>query len=299
MAPDPTACIRPLMSDPSVPFGNYQYEVYLEGLGGKLLELPTSYAELEERAREALSTEAFGYVAGGAGAEGTMRANREALRPLAHRAADAPRRLASATSRTDVLGHRDARAADARAGRRAVDRARRGRAGRRPRGGRALGLPMIAEHRRRRTRIEDVAETMGDAPRWFQLYWPHDDELAASFVARAEAAGYERDRRHARHAACSPGARATSQRATCRSSRARAWPTTSATRCSATSLEHSRPRRTRGAAIGQWAYAFANPALTWDDLACLRSRHGPADRAQGHAAPGRRPPGGRRRRGRA
>jgi lactate 2-monooxygenase len=65
------------MSDPSVPFGNYQYEVYLEGLGGKLLELPTSYAELEERAREALSTEAFGYVAGGAGEEVTVRSNRQ------------------------------------------------------------------------------------------------------------------------------------------------------------------------------------------------------------------------------
>jgi hypothetical protein len=45
--------------------------------------------EWERRAREVLSTAAFGYVAGGAGAEGTMRANREAfcrrLRPrVAH-----------------------------------------------------------------------------------------------------------------------------------------------------------------------------------------------------------------------
>jgi isopentenyl diphosphate isomerase/L-lactate dehydrogenase-like FMN-dependent dehydrogenase len=31
---------------------------------------------------------------------------------------------------------------------------------------------------------------MGDVPRWFQLYWPRDDELAASFLRRAEAAGY-------------------------------------------------------------------------------------------------------------
>jgi L-lactate dehydrogenase (cytochrome) len=38
--------------------------------------------------------------------------------------------------------------------------------------------------------IEEVAEAMGDAPRWFQLYWINDREVAASFVRRAEAAGY-------------------------------------------------------------------------------------------------------------
>jgi len=31
---------------------------------------------------------------------------------------------------------------------------------------------------------------MGDAPRWFQLYWVNDREICASFVSRAEAAGY-------------------------------------------------------------------------------------------------------------
>jgi lactate 2-monooxygenase len=38
--------------------------------------------------------------------------------------------------------------------------------------------------------IEEIAEAMGDAPRWFQLYWINDREVAASFVARAEQAGY-------------------------------------------------------------------------------------------------------------
>ena len=32
---------------------------------------------------------------------------------------------------------------------------------------------------------------MGDAPRWFQLYWSTSDDLVASFVARAEACGCE------------------------------------------------------------------------------------------------------------
>ena len=38
--------------------------------------------------------------------------------------------------------------------------------------------------------IEEVAEAMGDAPRWFQLYWVNDREIVASLVGRAEAAGY-------------------------------------------------------------------------------------------------------------
>jgi isopentenyl diphosphate isomerase/L-lactate dehydrogenase-like FMN-dependent dehydrogenase len=38
--------------------------------------------------------------------------------------------------------------------------------------------------------LEEIAAAGGDAPRWFQLYWPNDRALAASFVGRAEAAGY-------------------------------------------------------------------------------------------------------------
>ena len=38
--------------------------------------------------------------------------------------------------------------------------------------------------------IEQIAEAMGDATRWFQLYWVNDRDIAASFVARAQAARY-------------------------------------------------------------------------------------------------------------
>ncbi|HXR60635.1 MAG TPA: alpha-hydroxy-acid oxidizing protein, partial [Solirubrobacterales bacterium] len=39
--------------------------------------------------------------------------------------------------------------------------------------------------------LEEIAEAGGpEAPRWFQLYWPNDPELARSFVERAERAGY-------------------------------------------------------------------------------------------------------------
>src|SRR5207244_1957416 len=39
--------------------------------------------------------------------------------------------------------------------------------------------------------IEEVAEQNGAGPRWYQLYWPGDRELASSFLRRAEAAGFE------------------------------------------------------------------------------------------------------------
>src|SRR5699024_5610820 len=33
-------------------------------------------------------------------------------------------------------------------------------------------------------------EEMGDAPKWFQLYWSKDPDVTASFLKRAEASGY-------------------------------------------------------------------------------------------------------------
>jgi lactate 2-monooxygenase len=37
--------------------------------------------------------------------------------------------------------------------------------------------------------MEEVARAMGDAPRWFQLYWSTSDELVESLVSRAERCG--------------------------------------------------------------------------------------------------------------
>jgi isopentenyl diphosphate isomerase/L-lactate dehydrogenase-like FMN-dependent dehydrogenase len=52
------------------------------------------------------------------------------------------------------------------------------------------GVPYIFSNQASRP-MEDCAAVMGDAPRWFQLYWSTSDELVASFVGRAEAAGCE------------------------------------------------------------------------------------------------------------
>ena len=38
--------------------------------------------------------------------------------------------------------------------------------------------------------IEEIADAMGAAPRWFQLYWVNDREVVESLVRRAEASGY-------------------------------------------------------------------------------------------------------------
>jgi lactate 2-monooxygenase len=169
------------------PLAGYQNRIYLEGLSGRLPLLPLTHEALEQRAERQLTRGAFGYVAGGAGAEDTMRANREAFR----RWRILPRMLRDVSRRdlgTTVLGtpmpapvmlapvgvqsivHPDAEVAVARAAA-------------------ATGVPMVLSTASSRS-IEEVAEAQGDAPRWFQLYWPRDRDLAASLLGRAERAGY-------------------------------------------------------------------------------------------------------------
>ena len=58
---------------------NRQSEVYLEGMAGKKPLVPIHPRRLEEAARRRMTPEAYAYVAGGAGAEATVRANREAF----------------------------------------------------------------------------------------------------------------------------------------------------------------------------------------------------------------------------
>jgi isopentenyl diphosphate isomerase/L-lactate dehydrogenase-like FMN-dependent dehydrogenase len=176
------------MSDETpIPFGNYQYEIYLQGLAGQLPDLPVAWDALERAASEKLDDGARGYVFGGAGGEDTQRENLEALR----RWRIVPRMLRDVSVRdlrTTVLGtpmpaplllgpvgvqsiiHPEGELAVARA------------AG-------ELGVPMVASTASSFT-LEEIAEAGGDAPRWYQLYWPKSDDLAASFVRRAEAAGY-------------------------------------------------------------------------------------------------------------
>src|SRR5690625_5066227 len=54
---------------------------------------------------------------------------------------------------------------------------------------RELGIPFIASSASTAP-MEEIAREMGDAPRWFQLYWSSDLEIVASFLRRAEKSGY-------------------------------------------------------------------------------------------------------------
>jgi lactate 2-monooxygenase len=169
------------------PFGSFQYEVYLQGLADQLPARSFDLAKLEALARAALSDGAYGYVAGGASSEDTMRANLEAfrrwrivprmLRDIAERdlsvhvlGQDLPSPVVLAPVGVQGIIHDDGELAFARA---AAE----------------VGQPMCVSTASSHT-LEDIAAALGDTPRWFQLYWPSDDDLARSFVSRAEAAGY-------------------------------------------------------------------------------------------------------------
>jgi lactate 2-monooxygenase len=168
-------------------FANFQLEVYLAGATGARPTLPMTYVGLERRAREVLSPGAYGYVAGGAGGEDTVRANAAAFRT--HRIV--PRMLREVGTRDlslSLLGTRlpapvllapvGVLSIVHPAGELAAARAAAG-----------LGIPYVLSTAASNC-IEDVAAAMGDGPRWYQLYWPPDEELARSFLRRAEDAGY-------------------------------------------------------------------------------------------------------------
>ncbi|HET9197548.1 MAG TPA: alpha-hydroxy-acid oxidizing protein [Solirubrobacterales bacterium] len=166
---------------------DFYVEIYGRGMGGETPAIPVPVEDLERLAREAMEERAANYVFAGAGTEDTMRANLDAFR----RRRIVPRMLRDVAERdlsTTLLGatlpaplllapigvqkvvHADGELATARAAA-------------------ALDLPMIASTASHFT-MEEIAEAGGDGPRWFQLYWPNDRDLARSFVERAEAGGY-------------------------------------------------------------------------------------------------------------
>jgi isopentenyl diphosphate isomerase/L-lactate dehydrogenase-like FMN-dependent dehydrogenase len=256
------------MAAPEQSYGDYYREIYAKGmLAGEQPAQPIAWDELEQKAEETLDERAVAYIWGGAGTEDTMRANREAFR----RWRIVPRYLRDLTKRdlsTTVLGtqmpapvmlapigvqtvvHPDGELASARAA-----------AG--------LGLPLVTSTASA-TAMEEIAEANAEGPRWYQLYWPNDEELAASLVRRAEDAGYSaivvtvdnfivgwkpRDLQQA-YLPFLEGigiAQYTSD------------PVFRA------ALEKS-PEDDIGAAVGHFLGVFTNPGLTWDDLDWLRGR---------------------------
>lgn len=174
---------------PTQQYGDYQLEIYSDGLEGRLPKYPFDFASLERKASEVLPGWLVSYVAGGAGDEGTQRANVSAF----SRYSIVPRMLNGAYERDlsvplfgmtlptpvfmapiGVIGlcsqdfHGDIQVAKASA---------------------LTGVPFTAGTLTQ-DRLEDVAPHLGDTPGMFQMYTPNDRDLAESFIRRAERAGY-------------------------------------------------------------------------------------------------------------
>jgi lactate 2-monooxygenase len=165
---------------------DWQRQIYLNGFAGINQTVRISYDELELAAKAKLSAKSFAYIAGGAGNESTMRANRSAfetckivprmLRNVENR--DTSIQLLGRKFNTPLfispigvleMAHADADLAVARA------------AG-------SLGIPYIFSNQASYP-MEQTAEEMGDNPRFFQLYWSKSRELVTSLIQRAEKCG--------------------------------------------------------------------------------------------------------------
>jgi len=243
-----------------------QLQLYLAGMQGQKPAQPVAIEELKGLARERLSPEAYGYVAGGAGGEATMQANREAfqrwrivprmLRNVEQRdlgvellGARMPAPLLLAPIGVQSIVHPEAEVAVAKAAA-------------------SVGVPFVLSTASSKS-LEAVAEAADSVRRWFQLYWGRDPELTASLLARAEKADYaaivvtldtsllswrERDMQNAylpfllgeglANYFSDPAFRA-------------ALP--------------QPPEQDPQAAIFHFVRIFSNPTLTWQDLAFLRA----------------------------
>jgi lactate 2-monooxygenase len=165
-----------------------QSDIYRAGISGTRPRVPVDPAALEEAARHRLRPEAIAYIAGGAGAERTMAANRAAF----DRRQIWPRPLRDVSTRDlsiDLLGrrrptplilaplgvmemaHPDADLAVARAAA-------------------SLGVPYTLSNQASFP-MEEVRDAAPAGSRLFQLYWSSSDELNASLLRRAEASGCE------------------------------------------------------------------------------------------------------------
>jgi lactate 2-monooxygenase len=172
------------MTEMSFPFGPAtQAEIYVGGAD----DLPLDPDEWEARAKAILEPGPFDYIAGGAGGESTMQANRDAFARWRLR----PAMLAGNLQRdlhVSVLGTASpvpfmlAPVGVLSAARPDGDLAVAGAAA-------ASGVPWVVSSAAS-TPMETIAETMGSTPRWYQLYWVNDREVVGSLVRRAEAAGY-------------------------------------------------------------------------------------------------------------
>jgi len=163
-----------------------QREIYVHGVAGIKPLIPIDFPSLELAAKQKLSSEAFAYIAGGAGLEFTMQANRSAW----DKYAIVPRMLKSvgeATLSRTLLGHSyplpfflspiGVLELAHPEGDLAVARACK-----------ETGVPMMVSNQASHS-MEEISRVLAGSPWFFQLYVSRSDELVSSFVKRAEQAG--------------------------------------------------------------------------------------------------------------
>ncbi|GLA49570.1 hypothetical protein CBS147343_7946 [Aspergillus niger] len=169
-------------------YGDYQTEIYGRGaLTGVLPNVTTDPRLLEEQAKKALGACSFNYVAGGAGEKATMDSNRLAfrqwkliprmLKPMNDQnlavnlfGQHYPTPLLMAPVGVQSIFHDDKESGLAEA------------CGN-------VGIPYILSTASSSS-IEEVAQANGDGKRWFQLYWPRDDDITLSLLKRAKDNGF-------------------------------------------------------------------------------------------------------------
>src|SRR6201990_730291 len=248
-------------------FGDYQLEIYLQGLSGIVPSLPMAYADWEAKAEAAMPPSVWSYVTGGAGDERTQRVNRTAFDNWGLM----PRMFIGAKERDlsiDLFGlklpspvflapigviglcaqdgHGDLATAEAAAG---------------------LAVPMGASTLSADP-MEEVAKRFGATPGFFQLYTPTDRELAESLVQRAEKAGFKAivvtlDTWITGWRPRDPSMSNFPQwRGHCLAN----YTSDPVFRARLTQAPEENPK----AVVAHWAGVFGNP-LTWDDLPWLRS----------------------------
>ncbi len=143
--------------------------------------------ELEQQAKQLLDQPSYDSIAGGAGTEQTLRANREAFQKISI----IPRVLTGikqVDTSTDLLGqhpsmpiyvtpmanhglvHQSAEVGSAQ-------------------GAKKAGTLFVAPKGSNKT-LEEIASSLKDSPHWFQLYYDKDPEVNRDLLLRAEKAGY-------------------------------------------------------------------------------------------------------------
>ncbi len=162
-------------------------EIYLAGPSAAAERPSTDLSALDAAAREILAPNAYGYVSGNAGTGTTARANRAAF----DRWSLLPRMLRGVTARdlsVSLLGLRlAAPVLLAPVAAQTVMHPEGELAA--VRGAGEAGVPFVLSSFSSHS-MEEVARAAAPGPRWFQLYWPSDREVAESLVRRAEASGY-------------------------------------------------------------------------------------------------------------